>query len=138
MSQPIGLVVDGVTYNVAIEYGSMKRSFELTEGPNNGTAITGRAIRDILGTTYSYSMTVRALSNHQSDYDTLRSELAKPTYSHTIWVRYNQNLVSFIAKIENGDDSYAGYYGGEIWDEFSLDLTPIAPQRISTDSITTL
>ena len=42
------ITVDGTVYKVLVEYDSLKRSFELMEGDNGGTAISGRSIRDVL------------------------------------------------------------------------------------------
>lgn len=130
--QTLGLTVDGTNYRVLIEYDTMQRGFELTEGPNNGTAITGRAIRDIIGTSYTYSMTIHPDPSYPSEYDTLYQVLSSPVDYHSITLVYGQTTITFDAKILSGSDKYKGYYGGyQRWDEMTINFEPMEPQRIT-------
>lgn len=88
------ITVDNVTYRVLVEYDTLKRSFELMEGDNHGTAISGRTIRDILGTNYTYSMTVRADPNYPSEYDAFYWKISEPVDYHQIMIPCGGNEYS--------------------------------------------
>lgn len=88
------ITVDNTTYRVLVEYDTLKRSFELMEGDNQGTAISGRTIRDILGTNYTYTMTVRADPDYPSDYDAFYWKISEPVDYHQIVIPCGGNEYS--------------------------------------------
>lgn len=125
------ITVDSITYRVMVEYDSMKRSFELMEGDNQGTAVSGRTIRDILGTNYTYSMTVRADPDYPEDYDSFYWKITEPVVYHTIALPFGQSDISFQAKIISGSDVYKGYDNGyRRWDNMDIQFEPMQPQRM--------
>lgn len=88
------ITVDNTTYRVLVEYDTLKRSFELMEGDNQGTAISGRTIRDILGTNYKYTMTVRTDPDYPSDYDAFYWKISEPVDYHQIVIPCGGNEYS--------------------------------------------
>ena len=125
-SRSIGIIVDGVRYTVGVEYESMKRSMLMKEGPNTGTSITGRDIRDILGSTYSYTMTIHPIKHYQAQYDTLFLIITNEKDYHTVTLPFGQGSISFDAKIDSVSDVYRGYHSGtHIWDNMDVTFTPI-------------
>ena len=104
------ITVDNVTYRVLVEYDTLKRSFDLMEGDNSGTAISGRSIRDILGTNYKYTMTVRADPDSPSDYDAFYWKISEPVDSHFISIPCGGNEYS-VSIWEKG--SIAGSTGAD-------------------------
>ena len=145
MSQALGITVDNSTYNVAIEYQSMKRAFEITEGSGKGSAISGKVRLDPVGRYYSYKMKFRALPDFPTEYDRLFLTLSQPVYSHEITLPFGQRTYTFNAMIESGKDTYQGSFkdvcGGVYasyhrWDELEITFTPADP--ISQDAVETL
>ena len=128
MSQAVGLTIDGVTYNVGIEYDSIERSFELREGDGKGTSVTGRAIRDLIGTFYIYKLKVKPLPDNPGAYDSLYKVVSNFNNIHSVTMPFGQNTITFDAYIDKGDDVYDGYYATyQRWDELDLTIEPIAP-----------
>lgn len=134
MNGPMTITVGGTTYNVCVEYESIRRSFEVLEGPNSGTSIRGRAIRDILGTNISYSMKIMADPRYPAQYDALFLKLAQVSnWSSaknycTVVVPFGQSTLTLNAKIESASDTYKGYHNGyKRWDEMDVTFTSIAP-----------
>ena len=124
------ITVDAVTYRVLVEYDTLKRSFELMEGKNSGTAISGRSIRDIIGTTYEYSMTVRADPDYPEDYDSFFYKISEPVDYHSVVMPFGQTTITFDAKILSGKDVYKGFYANyKRWDEMEVKFVPMQPQR---------
>lgn len=124
------LTVDGVEYRVRIVYGSLTRAFTVMEGPNSGTAITGRAIRDIIGTGYSYTLDIEPDPAHPDDYDELYEVISSPEETHTVELPYGQTTLQFDAMIQSGEDRMGSTFGGVTrWNGLSITFVPIKPQR---------
>lgn len=133
MTQATGITVDGVSYNVGVRYPDMHRSFEIKEGPAKGENIYGDPIRDVLGTGYSYEMTIVAIPGYQSDYDALYQVLSSPVASHVVTLPYGQETLSFDAMIESGNDINYGIEAGiNEWSELGVKFTPLHLQRRAT------
>ena len=124
-----GIIVDNVQYLVGLEYDTLKRKFAHVEGPNTSTNILGTTIRDVLGSAYTYSMTIHSLEDHQEDYDKLYALLTDASDTHSVLMPFGQTVISFNAIIETADDTYKGYYNGVYrWDNLDVTFTPITPQ----------
>jgi len=133
MDIPSVIILDTVLYNVFIEYPSLKRKFEIYEGNNKGNGITGRNIRDVLGTNFEFTMTVRSHPDYPSDYDNFFEQIKNPVESHIITLPYGQSTITFEAMIESGEDEFEGVYAGyKRWDKLSLTVKTIEPYATST------
>ena len=124
------LTVDGVTYKVFVLFPSLVNDFEIREGDNAGYAQSGREIRDIIGTAYSYTMEVEPNPLFPEDYDKLFDVLSAPVESHRVSLPYGQGELEFDAAISSGQRSYHGRTGGyKRWKGMEVAFRPIAPQR---------
>lgn len=125
-----GITMDNVHYNVAILFPSLSREFELVNGDAEGKAITGRKIRDILGTSYSYEMNVEPFEDDQLSYDAFFHAISAPVDYHTITLPYGQSTITFEAAILSGKDINTGKYSGqEHWGGLTVKFEPMEPQR---------
>ncbi len=128
--EPYGIMVDGVHYSVNVDYATLVRQFEIIEGDNGGRMISGRKTRDLIGTGYSYTMTLQPDQRYIDDYDALYQVLSAPVESHMITVPYGQGSISFEAMIESGSDTYMGSVGGkQIWKGLNISFKCIEPYR---------
>lgn len=124
------ITIDGVLYRVRIVYPSMTRSFSIVEGPNGGTAITARAIRDIVGTSYPYEMQVEPDPRYPEDYDAFYEAISAPVESHMVELPYGAGTQKFEMMVLSGSDTYAGKRRGRnIWKSLKVQFQPITPQR---------
>lgn len=124
------IVVDGVEYRVRIVYESMSRSFSIVEGPNGGTAITARTIRDIIGTKYDYEMRVEPDLRYPEDYDAFYEVISAPVESHMVEMPYGSGVMKFEAMIVSGEDTYRGILANRnAWQGLRVQFKPILPQR---------
>lgn len=125
-----GIQIDAVVYRVRVVYGSLKRSFSIEDGPNSGTSIRKRAIRDIIGTGYAYEMQIEPDPRYPTDYDSFFDAVSAPVESHTVSFPYGQETLSFQAQIVSGADTYGGKLAGyERWNGLTLRFVPMEPQR---------
>lgn len=129
MTTPI--IMDGVTYRVRVVYDTMKRSFELVEGKNAGTMLSGRDERDLLGTKYGYVMAIEPDPAYPQEYDKFYEAISAPVDTHQITLPYGQSTITYEAKIENGTDTWGGKLGGSNrWKGLTVNYKPIEPQRV--------
>lgn len=124
------ITVDGIVYRVRIKYESLTRSFTIVEGPNGGTAITARAIRDIKGTSYPYEMQVEPDPRYPDDYDAFFETISAPVESHMVELPYGAGSIKCEMMVLSGGDVYAGRrMGRNAWKGLKVQFQPITPQR---------
>lgn len=124
------ITIDGVLYRVRISYPSINRSFSIVEGPNGGTAITARSIRDIKGTSYAYEMQVEPDPRYPEDYDSFYEVISAPVESHMVELPYGAGAQKFEMMVLSGSDAYAGRrMGRNAWKSLKVQFQPITPQR---------
>lgn len=121
--------MDGKEYAVSVT--SLRRRAEVRDGGNVGTAMSGRRLRDILGTYYSYTMELAARELSVSEYDSLYEELTAPVDSHMIRMPYGQSVIEFEAYIEEVDDVLkAMRETRNLWGEMEITFSSMVPLRI--------
>lgn len=124
------IVIDSVCYRVRVVFESLKRSFSIVEGPNGGTSITARTIRDIVGTAYGFEMDVEPDPRYREDYDAFYEAISAPVESHMVELPYGNDTLKSEAMIVSGEDVFGGKMGGRnIWKNLRLQIQPILPQR---------
>lgn len=132
----LGIKANGRIYDVLIEYDSLKRSFEILEGANKGTAILKNDIRDVMATRYSFHLTVRANPENYQDYNDFYELITSPVESVYIEILSDTSHTKFYAGVQSGSDNFKGIENGEeIWDELELELIPIYPQRMANNPL---
>lgn len=95
--------IDGKAYN-GVMVSSLRRSFAIRDGENQGTSQSGESIRDIIGTYFSYEISIDASLSTPEEYDLLYQTLCSPVKSHTVIFPYGQSTLQFEAEIFDGSD----------------------------------
>lgn len=122
------LSVDGKKYNVLVT--GLKRSFQVLDGENAERALSGRMIRDIIGTFYNYEMTLQPKIGKYSDYDALYEVLSAPVDSHKVVLPYGQRTLTFNAYVTAGQDNLIRKKSTEsYWTGLTVQFIAMAPQR---------
>lgn len=122
--------VDGVSYNVHVPAGGLKRSFDILDGPNAGRMLAGNMTRDVIGTFYNYQLDIDSNSASCQEYDRLFEVLSDPVKSHTVSFPYGQSTLTFEAYITKGSDVLKRKHrSGNYWGGLSVQFVAMSPQR---------
>lgn len=124
------ITVDGKEYKVFVIYPSRMRRFAIMEGANTGTALSSRKIRDILGTAYSYSMSIKPDPKAPDDYDAFYEAISAPVECHRVIMPFGQETLEFDAAVYSGEDTDMGVAGStRRWDGLQITFEAMEPQR---------
>lgn len=122
------LKIDGKTFNVGVT--SLKRGAAVLDGENAGRVLSGRMVRDIIGTYYNYDLTFGTSNLSPADYDVLYDLLTAPVDCHTITVPYGQHTKTFEAYVSNASDTLKHMTDKmNLWGELTIKFTAMEPDR---------
>ena len=124
------ITIDGTTYD-GIRVLSVKRSFSVTDGDNAGRlAVSGKMVRDIIGTFYNYSVELDPVGTDPAEYDRFYEAISAPVDSHSLTVPYAQGTLTFEAYVANGDDKLLTAYGQKNeWGNLTFNFVAMKPKR---------
>lgn len=124
------IVMDGVEYQIPIEYPSLSRSFGFLEGRNAGVMQSGLETLDTIGTKIGYSLHIPAQHRNPTAYDAFFEAISSPNREHYVTLPYGQSTISFMAKVEGGSDvMFDPYLDKRRWGDLNVTFTPLSPQR---------
>lgn len=122
--------VDGVSYNVIVPEGGLKRQGRVLDGDNAARMLSGRMKRDIIGTYYNYVMQLDTRNLDVAQYDALYQVLSAPVDYHTVILPYGQSTLTFQAYVSNLDDELVLMQEGRnLWGNLSFTFVAMQPER---------
>lgn len=122
------ITIDGKEYNVGVV--SLKRGAAVLDGKNAGRVLTGRMVRDIIGTYYNYDLTFGRSLLSPTDYDALYEVLTAPQKCHIITVPYGQGTKTFEAYVSNASDALLRMTDTmNLWGDLTIKFTAMEPMR---------
>ena len=125
----IAFKIDGKEYPLLI-VKSLKRSFQILDGPLVGRNMQGAMIRDIIGTYFNYTLELECSKLNVKQYDELYNIISSPKMDcHKITVPgINQGMIEFDAYITSGDDTLK-IKGGSFqqWGNLSMKFIAMKP-----------
>lgn len=124
------IILDGVEYQVPIEYPSLTRSFDFLEGGQGGIMQSGLETLDTIGTRYAYSLHLPERGKAPAAYDALYEALSSPDREHSVTLPYGQGTMTFWCKVEGGQDVlFDDFLTHKRWGDLTVRFTPTTPQR---------
>ena len=122
--------VDGVSYNVIVPEGGLKRQGRVLDGESVGRMLSGRMMRDIVGTYYNYAMQIDTRNLDVAQYDALYQVLSAPVDYHTVILPYGQSTLTFQAYVTNLDDELVLIQEGRnLWGNLAFTFVAMQPER---------
>ncbi len=122
-------IIDGTDYSAIVT--ALRRNFSIADGENAGRTLDGVMHRDLIGTYYNYSITVKTDRLSQDEYNRLYETITAPVESHTIRAAYGNTTLTFHAYITQGSDDLLRQYSesDRLWSNLSFDFIAMEPQR---------
>lgn len=122
--------IDGRFFNIRIPEEGIKRSFSVADSDKAGRVLTGRMMRDIIGTFYNYTIDIDTNKLSKSEYDEFYEIISDPVDYHKIKLPYAQSLLEFDAYVTEGEDILKiSNSTGNIWTGLSLNFIAMEPLK---------
>lgn len=96
-------LLDGIAYNVNVM--ELKRSFSVMDTDKSGRTQNGEMYRDIIGTFYNYTMTIRERDGDHAAMEALWEAVSAPEASHICVFPYGQTVMTqkmYVTSAEQG------------------------------------
>lgn len=120
--------IDGVAYSgVGVE--ALKRNAVIEDGPAADYMDDGDYQRDVVGTYYSYTLTISAENLPTSEYDAMYEVLTAPVDSHEVEMPYGASTLTFTAMIEAVGDELIPMDAGTWWGNMQITFRAKKPTR---------
>lgn len=123
--------LNGIEFDADVAIGEYERNFNVLDGDNAGRAISGRMVRDIIGTYLGNSMTLMRRADNYEGLDTLWDYLVKHSVDDSVMLQaadgqttieyeaYYTSATQKLAKVENGV---------RYWGDISINFIPMSAQ----------
>lgn len=122
-------VMDGETYNVQVM--KLTRNFEIKEAFASKYTQSGDIYRDLVGTYYNYTMTVRERNGDREALDAFWNAISKAVASHNCVFPYNQSTISQKMYVKNGSQDIGRLYpDGAAWKDITVQFVAKEPKVI--------
>lgn len=121
--------IDGQNF-ASVNVSALSRGFEVKDGGNEGFALSGLHLRDVVGVYLTYTLTIDAALLSPADYDALFEILSAPKDYHTVTFPYGQSTITFEAEItEGGDNLLLSEDTYNTWQDLSITFRSRKPVR---------
>lgn len=122
------ITIDGKTYHVGVT--QLQRSAAVLDGDNAGRTMSGKMVRDLIGTYYNYELSVSTQKLDYREYDELYDIITAPVDSHRVTLPYGQSTLTFDAYVTNAKDNLiCARSGANIWGGLSINFIAMTPAK---------
>lgn len=119
--------MDGISYNVNVK--ALTRKFSVMDTDKSGRTMDGAMYRDVIGTFYNYSMTVRERGGDAAALDAFWDAISSPAESHTCVFPYGQKTLTQKMYVTSGDQALKLMRPGKNeWGEISVNFIAMEPE----------
>lgn len=121
--------MDGKEYNINVM--SLDRKFSVMDTDKSGRTQDGKMYRDVLGTFFNYSMTVREKDGDAKALEDFWTEICKPQVSHNCEFPYGQTTLRQQMYVTSGDQSLKRMEPGKNhWGEIKVNFIAMEPEVV--------
>ena len=122
-------ILDGETYNVQVM--SLRRSFEIKESIAAKLTQNGDIYRDLIGTYYNYTITVREKEGDREALDAFWDAVSSPDPSHECIFPYNQTVLAQKMYVKTGNQEISCLHkDGATWKDITVQFIAKEPKVI--------
>lgn len=121
--------MDGVAYNVSVT--ALTRKFSVMDTDKSGRTQDGAMYRDIVGTFYNYTMTIRERGGDTAALDAFWEAISSPTKSHVCEFPYGQETLTQQMYVTSGEQSLRLMQPDKNhWGEISVNFIAMKPEVV--------
>lgn len=121
-------LMDGVTYNVSVT--SLVRKFSVMDTDKSGRTQDGQMYRDIIGTFYNYTMTIRERDGDAAALENFWAAISDPgKVSHICQFPYGQKTLTQKMYVTGGEQALEHITNGKnYWGELTVNFIAMGPE----------
>lgn len=125
-------LIDEVDFSSRV-VANITRRAEIRDTDLSGTMLGGEYHRDIMGTYYTYQLTIAVPVTDTATYTELYQLLTQPVESHQVVLPYNQSVLEITAYIKTVTDRlYRQTLDKLTWNTIVVEFVGASPSRIPT------
>ncbi|BAK99018.1 hypothetical protein OBV_18200 [Oscillibacter valericigenes Sjm18-20] len=124
------VIINGTSFDVTVSISDYEESFSVLDGDNVGRVMTGRMVRDIIGTYIAHKITFFNNGNTAA-FDALWDYLIAHSVEDSVQLEAadGQTSISYEAYYTSGTRKLIRVSGGvNFWDEFEINFVPMDAQ----------
>lgn len=122
--------INGIDFDVTVAISELEESFSVLDGENVGRVLSGRMVRDIIGTYIGHKVTFFSAKS-QTEFDNLWDYLVKHSCDNSVMVELadGQSTISYEAYYTSGSRKlYKRENNVNYWDEIQVSFVPMDAQ----------
>ena len=121
-------LMDGVSFNVSVT--SLVRKFSVMDTDKSGRTQNGQMYRDIIGTFYNYTMTIRERSGDAAALESFWAAISDPgKASHVCVFPYGQKTITQQMYVTSGEQALELMEKGRNhWGEMTVNFIAMGPE----------
>ena len=123
--------LNGIAFDADVAISSYNRNFNVLDGENAGRVMTGRMIRDIIGTYIGHKVTVFRRGNNYEGLDRFWDYLVKHSVDDSVMLEASdgQKTISYEAYYTSGSQNIERVEDGvNYWGEIEVNFIPMDAQ----------
>lgn len=122
--------INGIDFDVTVAIGDIEENFNVLDGENAGRVMSGRMVRDVIGTYIGHTITFFNGKN-QEDFDALWDYLIAHSVDDSVMLEAadGQSSIAYEAYYTSGTRKLrAAADGVNEWDEIEINFIPMDAQ----------
>ena len=121
------LIIDGATFDVKAE---VLRTGEISASDISGLLMDGSYFNDVIGTFYTYDVTLKYPLYNKGKYYSLYEIFTQPSDGHAFVLPYNGGTIELTARVEEVSDQWVELDNrGFFWTAFRASIISNAPSK---------
>ena len=123
--------INGITFDADVAISKYTRYFNVVDGENAGRVMTGRMVRDVIGSYLGHKVTVFRRGNNQKGLDDFWDYLFQHSVDDSVMLEAadDQTTISYEAYYTSAEQSIEKVEGGtNYWGTIEINFIPIDAQ----------
>lgn len=123
--------LNGIEFDADVAIGSYNRNFNVLDGPNAGRVMTGRMVRDVIGTYLGHKVTVFRRGNNYQGLDKFWDYLYLHSVDDSVMLEAadGQTVISYEAYYTSASQDIEQVVNGvNYWGEIEVNFIPMDAQ----------